>query len=324
MTRERVAGVGGVGFEHAPAAARLEDHDADRVRDHVVELARDPRPLLHDRGRGPPLLLLELSVVQAPLPDRSTRGPRGTQEQRVEDDGVRADARAVRRERRDVEADDHPAGDHRAAAARVRGSAVDGEQIEDEHGRVGGLGEHRHRERPYGDGEDQAEQRKRVTGPSRRRRPEGDRQGGRGDPMRFRCFGQRDPEQGECGERGSQHLVAASVDEGHELVPAHRATRYGMGVPDSITRESDPPSRNLALASERGSAARATTCRGPAPNVESSATNRASRQREDCMMRRPITAAFLGIVASLAIASSALGHECVNASKSDQAAGRRP
>lgn len=38
-------------------------------------------------------------------------------------------------------------------------------------------------------------------------------------------------------------------------------------------------------------------------------------------MRRPITAAFLGIVASLAIASSALGHECVNASKSDQAAG---
>ena len=39
------------------------------------------------------------------------------------------------------------------------------------------------------------------------------------------------------------------------------------------------------------------------------------------MMRRPITAAFLGIVASLAIASSALGHECVNASKSDQAAG---
>jgi hypothetical protein len=39
------------------------------------------------------------------------------------------------------------------------------------------------------------------------------------------------------------------------------------------------------------------------------------------MMRRPITAAFLGIVASLAIASSALAHECINASKSDQAAG---
>ena len=39
------------------------------------------------------------------------------------------------------------------------------------------------------------------------------------------------------------------------------------------------------------------------------------------MMRRPITAAILGIVASLAIASSAMAHECVNASKSEQAAG---
>jgi hypothetical protein len=38
-------------------------------------------------------------------------------------------------------------------------------------------------------------------------------------------------------------------------------------------------------------------------------------------MRRPITAALLGIVASLAITSSALAHECINASKSDQAAG---
>jgi hypothetical protein len=38
-------------------------------------------------------------------------------------------------------------------------------------------------------------------------------------------------------------------------------------------------------------------------------------------MRRPITAAILGVVASLAIATSALAHECVNASKSDQAAG---
>jgi hypothetical protein len=39
------------------------------------------------------------------------------------------------------------------------------------------------------------------------------------------------------------------------------------------------------------------------------------------MMRRSITAAFLGIVASVAIASSALAHECTNASKSDPAAG---
>jgi hypothetical protein len=39
------------------------------------------------------------------------------------------------------------------------------------------------------------------------------------------------------------------------------------------------------------------------------------------IMRRPLTATLLGIVTSLLIASSALGHECINASKSYQAAG---
>jgi hypothetical protein len=38
-------------------------------------------------------------------------------------------------------------------------------------------------------------------------------------------------------------------------------------------------------------------------------------------MRRPLTAMVLGIVTSLLIASSALAHECTNASKSDPAAG---
>ena len=38
-------------------------------------------------------------------------------------------------------------------------------------------------------------------------------------------------------------------------------------------------------------------------------------------MRRPITAAIMGVVASLAIVSSALAHECTNATKSDPAAG---
>jgi hypothetical protein len=38
-------------------------------------------------------------------------------------------------------------------------------------------------------------------------------------------------------------------------------------------------------------------------------------------MRRPLTATILGVVASLLIASSALAHECANASKGDQAAG---
>jgi hypothetical protein len=38
-------------------------------------------------------------------------------------------------------------------------------------------------------------------------------------------------------------------------------------------------------------------------------------------MRRPLMATVLAIVTSLAIASSALAHECTNASKSDPAAG---
>jgi hypothetical protein len=38
-------------------------------------------------------------------------------------------------------------------------------------------------------------------------------------------------------------------------------------------------------------------------------------------MRRPITATILGVVASLTIASSALGMDCTNASKSDPSAG---
>jgi hypothetical protein len=38
-------------------------------------------------------------------------------------------------------------------------------------------------------------------------------------------------------------------------------------------------------------------------------------------MRRPITASILGVVASLAIASSAFAFDCMNASKPDQSAG---
>ena len=45
---ERVARLVELVVEHAPAAARLQDDDADRVGDDVVQLARDPRALLGD------------------------------------------------------------------------------------------------------------------------------------------------------------------------------------------------------------------------------------------------------------------------------------
>jgi hypothetical protein len=38
--------------DDAPLRTRLRDHHRDVVRDGVVQLARDPRPLLHDRSAG--------------------------------------------------------------------------------------------------------------------------------------------------------------------------------------------------------------------------------------------------------------------------------
>jgi hypothetical protein len=72
--------VGGLGLKRAPATTCLDDHDADRVCDHVVELTCDPRALLGDRRRRIRLLLLDV-LAQTPAPDRSTRYPRGAEEE---------------------------------------------------------------------------------------------------------------------------------------------------------------------------------------------------------------------------------------------------
>ena len=54
-----------VAVEHLAAAARLDDDDRDRVRDDVVQLARDPRPLLGDRCARPLVLVaLELDGAE--------------------------------------------------------------------------------------------------------------------------------------------------------------------------------------------------------------------------------------------------------------------
>jgi hypothetical protein len=50
-----------VGLQQAPHRARLHGHDGHGVRDDVVELPRDPLPLLRDRAvRGGRLLALGL------------------------------------------------------------------------------------------------------------------------------------------------------------------------------------------------------------------------------------------------------------------------
>jgi hypothetical protein len=43
---EGLTGLVGLQREHPPAAARLDHHHADAVRDDVVQLTRDPRALL--------------------------------------------------------------------------------------------------------------------------------------------------------------------------------------------------------------------------------------------------------------------------------------
>ena len=152
---------------------------------------------------------------------------------------------------REVEANGHPTCDQRAAAARVRGSTVDGEQQEHEQARAGSGSERRHRKRRNGDGEDQAEQRERVTGPSRRCHPKGDRERGGSDPMPVRSFAQRDLEQHDRGERGSQHLVAAPPNEVDQLVPTHRlhATPWAFPIP-SVVRATRRPEISLSRASQ--------------------------------------------------------------------------
>ena len=56
--RRRALRAFGVGGEDAARAARLHDHDADAVGDHVVHLARDPAALVRDRLPGLALALL--------------------------------------------------------------------------------------------------------------------------------------------------------------------------------------------------------------------------------------------------------------------------
>ncbi len=82
---ERLTRVGGIGLEDVAAAPCLKNHDADRMRDHVVELASDPGSLLDNRRSRPGLLLFEVSLAKAPPPHRPTGHPRQAEEESQED-----------------------------------------------------------------------------------------------------------------------------------------------------------------------------------------------------------------------------------------------
>ena len=68
--RLALAFAGRVAAEQPAHAARLQDHHRDAVGDRVVQLARDPRALLDDRGAGL-LLALELDAHDVALGGRA-------------------------------------------------------------------------------------------------------------------------------------------------------------------------------------------------------------------------------------------------------------
>ena len=79
---QRFARALGVAVEHRPRALRLRHHPADAVRDDVVQLARDPRPLLADRGAlALQRLLLEQRQPLRPGPRAAADEPRRRDDQ---------------------------------------------------------------------------------------------------------------------------------------------------------------------------------------------------------------------------------------------------
>jgi hypothetical protein len=108
------------------------DHDRDRVRDHVVELSRDPSALFDDRGLGLSLLLLETMLAFTPQPDRETREPGAADDQRGKRDISNVERIAVvGDEPHDEDRDQQRPCDPRLAPARVRAQRVQPEHDHD-------------------------------------------------------------------------------------------------------------------------------------------------------------------------------------------------
>ena len=124
------AGVVGLGLEAVPRPSGLEDDDADRVRDDVVQLAGDARALLeHCEAR----LLLPLddqvALARTPPADRAAGEPRAPEDRREEDEVAdEVEERPlvpVDDRREDRHRPDQHGSEDRPATARVRSDRVD-------------------------------------------------------------------------------------------------------------------------------------------------------------------------------------------------------
>ena len=135
-----------VAVEHLAPAARLDDDDRDRVRDDVVQLARDPLPLL-GHGRAGPLVLVALELDGAegerafPLAAQAHHHagePGAAEDQRPEDDVAPVERVAVvGDEGGDRERDQHDRGPGLApAGVRAEGVEREDEDDDEDHGLV--------------------------------------------------------------------------------------------------------------------------------------------------------------------------------------------
>ena len=135
------------GAQGAPGRPGLDDHHADRVGDHVVQLAGDPAPLLGHRPTRAQLLLggqlgverLQLGHVgQAPLLQVAEEEGGGEL-----DEGEHPGLQAVLERARvpglgDHAVADHGGGEQQRRGQRVTPGAVGGHRVErDHHGRLG-------------------------------------------------------------------------------------------------------------------------------------------------------------------------------------------
>ena len=128
-----------LGTEHAPAAARLDNDDRDGVGNDIVQLARDPPPLLGDRREGVLLLdalervgaLLECKLASASMHDHSPDRPGNAKEHPEEDDPADVDRFRVVHRHGNGDRHRHCSGDPELSAVGMSGGRVDGEQNEE-------------------------------------------------------------------------------------------------------------------------------------------------------------------------------------------------
>ena len=169
-----------LGLEQPADGARLDRHHADRVREHVVQLAGDPVPLVLD---GSPCLLLGVPHPLLSLagllrvPRRGGRDHEDADEREAEPDQLRP--RNVRRadEDRPSSHEERPQRGDRQAPVEQRPRRPGGEQERQEHrvGVVGGARIEQREDDGAGSDDERRHERRAATEDKRSGGDEGDR-----------------------------------------------------------------------------------------------------------------------------------------------------